>query len=262
MKISTTNSKKIIEYLAFCIGIILIGVLIQVIRLIKNDSALFPNVIDVLNCFSKLLGDSHTYLYIGNTLSQLLISIIISSFFGIALGALAGFNRIAEKVLKPFMILLRSLPMIILIVIIWIILNKDIVPVLGTTLVIVPIIYEATLQGIRNIEREYIDAYKIYSKTNPYILFKIHLPMISGYLKQAYSNAIGMGIKVVVTIGYVVGVKNSFGQEIVDSRILLDFDKIYAYGLLLIIMVSIFEFIPKLINLVYNKIKYKKEEVI
>ena len=54
---------------------------------------------------------------------------------------------------------------------------------------------------------------------------------------------------------------HSFGQEIVDSRMLLEFDKIYAYGLLLIIMVSLFELLPKLIALVYNKIKYKKEEV-
>lgn len=261
MKNSTTNSKKLTEYLAFCAGIILIGVIIQVLRIIKNDNTLFPNVWDVLVCFFRLLGDYHTYAYLGNTLLQLLYSIIIATVAGITLGSIAGFNKIVEKILKPFMILFRSLPMIILIVILWLIINKDVVPVLGTTLCIIPIIYEATLQGIRNIEKEYFDAYRLYSRTTPYILFRVHLPMISGYLKQAYTNAIGMGLKVIVTIGYVVGVKQSFGQEIVDSRILLEFDKIYAYGLLLIIMVSLFELLPKLIALVYNKIKYKKEEV-
>ncbi len=261
MKNSTTNSKKLTEYLAFCFGIILIGVIIQLFAIVKNDTALFPNVWDVLVCFFKLLGDGNTYIYFGNTLLELLLSIIIATIFGIGLGALAGFNKMIEKILKPFMILFRSLPMIILIVILWLIINKDVVPVLGTTLCIIPIIYEATLQGIRNIEKEYFDVYRLYSKTNLYILFRVHLPMISGYLKQAYSNAIGMGLKVIVTIGYVVGVKNSFGQEIVDSRILLEFDKIYAYGLLLIIMVSLFELLPKLISLVYNRIKYKKEEV-
>ena len=261
MKNSITNSKKTFEYLAFCFGIVLIGVLIQLLQFIKGDDVLFPSVGDVLSCFFKLLAEPYTYKFIGVTLLQLLASIVIATVVGIALGSIAGFNKIVEKILKPFMILFRSLPMIVLIVILWLILNKEYIPILGTSLVIIPIIYEATLQGIRHIEREYFDVYRLYSNTTPYILFRVHLPMISGYLKQAYTNAIGMGLKVIVTIGYVVGVRNSFGQEIVDSRMLLEFDKIYAYGLLLIIMVSLFELLPKLIALVYNKIKYKKEEV-
>lgn len=259
MKNSTTNSKKIIEYVAFCIGILLIGFVIQLLQIIKGDNNVFPTVGEVLACFFKLLGEAETYKSFLITILYVIASLAIASLIGISLGFIAGYHKIVEKILQPFMIFFRSLPMIILVVILMLILNKGSIPILACSLTIVPIIYEATKEGIKNIEKEYIDAYKIYSKTNLYIIFKVQIPMISGYFKQAYSNAIGMSIKVIVTVGYIVGLKNSYGQDIINSRVLLEFDKIYAYALLLILMVSLLELLPRLIAFVYKKIKYKEE---
>ncbi len=263
--ISTTqNSKKVIEYLSFVFGIILVCFLIQVLSWIKNDIVVFPSIIEVFSAFFKLLGDGNTYLYILYTLFALILAILISTILGLTLGVLAGVNKVVEQVLKPFMILFRSIPMIVLIVIIYLLVDNIIIPYITSILILTPIIYEAEKEGIKAIDRTYIDVYRLQSKFNLRVVFRVYLPMTSSYLKQAFSNMIGLGFKIIITVGYIAGVRNSFGLDLSMARQALEFDKLYAYALLFILIISIFELIPLFVSYIYNLVifKQKKEEKI
>lgn len=262
--ISTTqNSKKVIEYLSFVFGIILVCFLIQVLSWIKNDIVVFPSIIEVFSAFFKLLGDGNTYLYILFTLLALLLALIVSSIIGITLGIFAGINRIVEKILQPFMILFKSIPMIVLIVIIYLLVDNILIPYISTILILIPVIYEAEKEGIKSIDQTFIDVYRLQSKFNLRIAFRVYLPMTSGYLRQAFSNMIGLGFKIIITTGYIAGVRNSFGLDLAMARQSLEFDKIYAYALLFILIISIFELIPIFVSYIYNLIVFnqKKEKI-
>jgi ABC-type nitrate/sulfonate/bicarbonate transport system permease component len=49
------------------------------------------------------------------------------------------------------------------------------------------------------------------------VLWNVHLPLMTGYLKQAYISAVGMGLKMVVSTEYLVQTKNSLGKAINTS---------------------------------------------
>ena len=266
---STTASKRIQNLILFVVGVIIFLLLISLIGLIKNNPVVFPSIFDIFSSFFKLLGDGNTYKYIGITLLDFVIVISVSSILAIGFGILAGFNDIARGILKPFMIIFRSLPMVIIIVIIMLTIpnnNYRYVPIVSTTMALIPILYEATCEGIRRIDPFYNDVWRLNSKMNLKVITHVHLPLISGYLKQGFVNAIGFGIKMIVTTEFIAGVRNTLGVAIYNSRLDVEYSSIYAYALLLVLIVVFFEYIPFLIiklvkRVIDNKSKKKEKEI-
>ena len=265
--ISTTTSKKIKNLILFVAGILIIVLLITIIGLIKDNQVVFPSAIDILGSFFELFKDGKTYLFIGTTVLDFLIVIIVSSILGLGLGILSGFSDISKGLLKPFIICARSLPMVIIIVIIMLTIPNDnyrYVPIISTTIALIPILYESTCEGIRRIDSSYNDVWKLNSKLNMKVITHVHLPLISGYLKQAFVTAIGLGIKMIVTTEYIAGVRNTIGFAVFDSKSVVEYNKVYAYALMLILIVVLLEFIPfliiKLVKKIINNKKEKLEE--
>ena len=253
--ISTTTSKRIKNLILFVAGIIIILLLITIIGLINNNPIVFPSVWDIFGSFFKLLGDGNTYKYLGITILDFVIVLITSSIIGIGFGILSGFNDISKGILKPFMIVARSMPMVIIIVIIMLTIPNDnyrYVPIVSTTIALIPILYEAVSEGIRRIDSTYNDVWRLNSNLNPKVIMNVHLPLISGYLKQSFVNAIGLGIKMIVTTEFIAGVRNTLGVAIFDAKTQVEYSEIYAYGLLIVIIISIFELIPILFSYIYK----------
>ena len=47
-----------------------------------------------------------------------------------------------------------------------------------------------------------LDVYRMNSGFTLRVVFQVYLPLMAGYLRQAYVNAVGMGIKLAVTTEY------------------------------------------------------------
>ncbi|MBQ9009471.1 MAG: ABC transporter permease subunit [Clostridia bacterium] len=240
------RNKAIRETILFCSGIILLGCLIQAAGWMRNDRLVFPDVIEILRAFFRLLGEGQTYLKIGVTLRHLLEVMVVSGLIGIAVGLAEGLSDAVRTLLKPAMILLRSIPMIIMVVIVMVLTRYDRVPLIASSLFVIPIISEAVSEGCRSIEPELIDVYRLNSGFNLQVLTHVHLPLIAGYLRQAYANAVGMGLKLVVTTEYLVQTKNSLGKAVYSSSYFNEYQDIYAYALIMIVLVLLVGALPAL----------------
>lgn len=236
------------DTLVFFLGIILIGCLIQVAGQAKGDRIVFPGVIEILKAFFNLLGQKKTYLKMLVTLRHLVLAIILSSLIGITIGMLEGFSPFVRTLLRPSMILLRSIPMVIMVVVIMVMTRYERVPVIATSLFLIPLISEATCQGYLDLDPDLLDVYRLESKFNFKVLRLVHLPLMAGYLKQAYISAVGMGMKLIVSTEYLVQTRNSLGKAINSSSYFNEYQDIYAYALIMITMVMIVSEAPNLIG--------------
>ena len=228
----------------FCLGIILIGVLIQVFSTAKGDSVVFPSLLEILKSFFRLLVSKSTYLSIANSFFHLLAALFFSTVLGIFLGLLEGFFDFFQKFFRPLMMLLRSLPMIVAAIIIMVITKYEKVPYIAATIALLPLISEATSEGVRSIDSDLIDAYRLYSNFSPRILFTVYLPLMSGFFKQAYLNALGMGLKIVITSEYLVQAKNSLGKAVFTSAYFNEYAEVYAYALVMVLVIMILSALP------------------
>ena len=247
------NKQK--DTLAFVLGIILIGCLIQAAGWMKNDRLVFPNVIEILRAFFRLITEARTYTLIWTTLRHLLIALAVSTLIGIPLGLAEGFSDFIRTLFKPLMTLLRSIPMVVLVVIIMVLTKYERVPMIGTSLILIPIISEAACEGCRRIDPELVDVYRMYSDFCPQVFFSVYLPMMAGYLKQAYISSVGMGIKLVVSTEYLVQTKNSLGKAINSSIYFNEYQDIYAYALIMILLVVLVGELPVWLSRLQDKAK-------
>ena len=138
-------------------------------------------------------------------------------------------------------------------VIIMVLAKYEKVPLIATSLMLIPLISEATCEGFLRIEPEMIDVYRMNSGFSARVLFQVYLPLMAGYLKQAYVNAVGMGIKLAVTTEYLVQARDSLGKAVYSSAYFNEYAEIYAYALIMILLAVLVSEVPKWIGKAYAK---------
>ena len=230
---------KLKDTLTFCLGIVLIGVVVQAAGALKGDALVFPGVDEIMRAFFRLITAEKTYALIWTTMKHLIAAMAVSAVIGVALGMAMGMLPFLRKLLQPMMILLRSLPMVILIVIIMVVADYAHVPVLASSIVLVPMIAEAACEGCLRIDKEFIDVYRMNANFNGRVLFQVYLPLMAGYLRQAWVTAAGMGVKLAVSTEYLVQTKNSLGKAVHTSGYFNEYQDIYAYALVMILLVLV-----------------------
>ena len=93
--ISTTDYKtRIKNLILFVAGLLIAALIITIIGIIKNNSIIFPSLIDIFGEFFRLLGTGSTYKFIGITLVDFIIVMLLSTIIGMTLGTLSGMNSI------------------------------------------------------------------------------------------------------------------------------------------------------------------------
>ncbi len=238
------SRSKLQDMLTFCLGLVLIGAVLQAAGAVKGDRLVFPGVDEILRAFVRLIVTPQTYRLIATTLKHLIVSMAVSTVLGVSLGLLQGLCRFARQLLRPMMILLRSLPMIVLIVIVMVLVKYDKVPVIASSIILVPMIAEAACEGCLRIDPELIDVYRMNAGLNIRVLFRVYLPLMAGYLRQAYINAVGMGVKLAVSTEYLVQTRDSLGKAVHMSGYFNEYQDIYAYALLMILLVLLVSELP------------------
>ena len=108
--------------------------------------------------------------------------------------------------------------------------------------------YAATMiTNTPKIDPELIDVYRMNGGFGFQVALHVYLPLISGYLKQAFVNAAGMGLKVVVSAEYLVQTKDSLGKAVYSSAYFSEYAEIYAYALIMVFMVLLITEVPGLL---------------
>ena len=255
------RNKKIGEWAAFILGIGLILALIQAGNALQGRRPVFPSAEQTVRAFFELLSRKETYAEIGTTLAHAVKAIALSALIGTVMGLGEGLIPYLHALLRPLHALLRSMPMILLAMVMLMAtrFSKEWMPVLTGCMVLVPMISEAGYEGCTRIDRELIDVYRLDSRTSPRIILRVYLPMMSGYMKQAFVNACGMGMKVIVTAEYVVQIRDSLGKTVYDRVYAYEYPELFAYGLIMVLLVLLLTGVPAGIIRITGK--KKKSEV-
>lgn len=239
----TAILKKLNDSAISTISVIIIVIGWSIISVVENNPIVFPAPNVILSSMINLLLSAGTYAIIGTTLLRLIISLALSSALGIAIGLVAGINRRYEALMKPVVTLLRTIPIVTVIVIFWISVGYQNAPYVITFLMIFPIVYQATLSGVKEIQSEYLDVLKLESKVvNMQIIKEVYVPLIMPFIKTAFLQSLGLGFKVLVTAEFIVQAKGSIGYMIYLEKQNLNFHLVYSWTFMIVIVVLLIEY--------------------
>jgi glycine betaine/proline transport system permease protein len=168
-----------------------------------------------------------------DTASQVIVATAIAVVLGIAIGIWAAESRRVEKLLRPLLDTLQTLPQLVYIIPFIYLMPVSRVPgVVASVLYAVPVIIRLVTQGVRNVAPAAVEAAASFGATRAQLLAKVKVPLARDAIMLGVNQGIIMVLAVVV-IGGLVGSgalgdmvarglqRNEFGEGVVASLAIL-----------------------------------------
>jgi len=253
---ASTTKKKNHNYFYTTLGVIAIFLVWLVSSISVNNSLILPSITDTFKALFDILKDVSTYKIILFTFLRVLISLVLGVILGIILGLIAALNPWFNSLIKPSILVMRVTPVVSLILVFLIMFGsvKDtsFAPILIALLMIVPIVFEGVFEGIVNLDKDLVDVGRLDAPNRFSLVIHTYIPLINQEIKTAVIQSIGLGLKVMVMAEYISQSKTSIGRTLLEAKTFLNYDQVFAWTIILILLSVIIEGL--------SKINFKREE--
>lgn len=248
MNRSTLQNKRK-QYIFESIGILAIFLIWLFASILIDNNIVLPSITSTFTSLIEILGNGETYLIILFTLVRIIISLVIGIFFGVLFGVLSSQIKEFYYVLSPIIKIMRALPIASIILIILIMFGQNGIgdftfsPILVTTLLIIPIVFEAVYKGITNIDESLVYVARLYSTSKLNMITKSFIPLIRNEISIALAQSIGLSFKAMVMAEYISQTQKSIGFSLLNAKSWLEYPTVFAWTIILIILAMIVEMI-------------------
>jgi len=209
-----------------------------------------PNLV-IIKMF-ELLAKSSTYSIILSSFSRLFIAILFSFAAAVFIGTAASLNAGLESFMRPYVSSVRAIPVasMLIVVLLWI--GSKNAPIVICAMVVFPLFYEMILESIKNMEQSFLEVISMDSKFNFFVFRKVFVPAILNNLFISFIQSIGLGFKVLVMSELIAYTENSIGKKIYTSKLNLDIEGVFAWTIIIIVIVMIIEWTFRLVKKTYS----------
>jgi len=202
---------------------------------------LLPTPWQTLEAFGAILTERASLYAIGATALRLVVAMGVASAIGLGTGIAAGLVPDVYRFLRPVVTVLRTVPVISIVVIVLIVFGFESTPYAITFLMVFPILFQAAADGIRRIDPELVDVFKLEDGTLWGGLRHCYLPLLAADIRTALLQAAGLGVKVLVMAEYLAQTPRSIGNALYLAKVELDFGSVFAWTALLVLMAAAIE---------------------
>jgi NitT/TauT family transport system permease protein len=223
------NSNKFLPIFMFII-------LWQSVSILANTD-IFPSVVDILKSFFDHLLNKDLIHHLGITLQRVLISFIIAMIIGVFFGIIMGLFPEIDSFFDLFLIVGLNMPALVTIILcyIWFGLT-DFSAILAVIINKVPIVIVNIREGVKNIDKKYLDLAQIYEIPTKDLVSKIYLPQIYPYIMATTRLTISLVWKIVLVVE-LLGRSDGVGFQIALFFQNFDITSILAYSFTFIFIV-------------------------
>jgi glycine betaine/proline transport system permease protein len=194
-------------------------------------SGLRPAIVTLL--MIALIGFTNEWVPAMDTLSQVLVATVLTMALGIPLGVWAAESRRTQRVMRPILDVLQTLPQLVYIIPFIYLMPVSIVPgVIAGVLYATPVVIRLVEAGVREVSPYSVEAAGAFGATRLQTLLKVKIPLAREAIMLGVNQGMIMVLAVVVigglvgsgALGYDVaqGLQQSlFGQGVLASLAIL-----------------------------------------
>ena len=209
--------------------------------LIIGRDVYFPSPISVVTTFVRILTEQKTWVVIGWSTYRTVLAIILSAVLGVIVGTLSGLSRTLYDAINPLMVVLKSTPVVsvIIIAIIWF--RSTDVPIFSGFLMCFPIVFTSTAAGIRATDPKLVQMCAFYGVSRADRLKKLYLPSARPYINASVISIIGICWKAVAAAEVLSMPRLSIGANLFFAKTGLDPALLFAWTIIIVLLSFIFE---------------------
>ena len=222
--------------------IIFIWILIwQAVAGIINRPIFFVGPVDVCGALISQMQNADFWQTILQSSIRICGGFLLAFAVGSVVGIAVSHIRLLQEFLEPAMSLMQSVPVasFVILALIWI--GSENLAVLISFVVVVPVIYRNTLQGMAAADRNMLELTQVFEIGGWKKFLYIYRPALFPYIYSASRIAFGMAWKSGVA-AEVIGVPDfSIGEKLYMSKIYLSTAELFAWTLVIIVVSRVFE---------------------
>ncbi len=219
--------------------------------LLAGSPLILPPPEKVVIDFIKMISNSDFYMSIGITVLRGFAGFVIAFLFALLLGILAGLSPAFRAWFTPFLVIIRSTPVIsvILLALIWF--HTDTVPVFIAILTMFPILCNNIMDGIGTVDRGLVEMAHTYRVTNYRVVREVYLPGTLPFLFSGISSAMGFGWRAVIIGEVLAQPLHGIGTGMQLAQTYLMVSQVISWTVVAVLISMLFE---KLIRRIEDKV--------
>ena len=248
MNLFTTNKKELSKNkIQVALSCVILLFLWEIIALKIDNDIYLPTVGQVFISIKEIILDERFIINIFSTITRCILSFILTLITAFMLSIISNSFNLFKNFLIPIISLARSIPNMVLIVLTLIWFNKESAPYIVVFIMVFPVLYDAILSSIKNIDKSILEMASLYKISKKDKILKIYLPSIKFSLISILSSTISLGFKIVIA-GEVYGQPlYGIGAMIQSEKVNFNTRAIFAWIIIIVIISSLLNIVEKLI---------------
>lgn len=171
--------------------------------------------------------------------------------FSTVLAILSNKFKLIDDLLKPLMLSIKTIPVASFIILVLLWFSSSDLSVVISFMMVLPVIYTNTLQGIKSTDNELIEMSKVFNFSLIKKIKYVYLFQVYPYFKSGVLIALGLAFKSGIAAEVIGLPKNSIGEQIYNAKIYINTVDLFAWTLVVVLLSLIFE---KSITWLFDKI--------
>lgn len=234
------------RYIFLVISIFAILLIWKVVSLLVGAEIILPSPEKTVIKTITLFGEPEFYSALGSTVLRGLAGFFISACLGVAVGLASGSNSTVRILISPILSVIRTTPVmsVVLIALIWF--HSSLVPVFVTLLIAFPIICGNVIEGVRGVDKKLLEMASVFNVRREKVVRELIVPSLFPYLIAGASTALGITWKVVVAAEILSRPAQAIGSSLWEAKIRLETAEVFAWTAAAIVLSGLSEAVFRL----------------
>ena len=213
----------------------------QVMSLVINNQILFAGPYETIKALISLGASGGFWFSLLSTTLRIIGGFLAGSVIGMILAYVSYKVSLFGDIISPFISVIKSIPVASFVILLLIWFGAPLLAFYVTALVVFPMIYLNTYEGLCATDRKLLEMAKIFRMKDSAVIRHIYLPSLKPFLAGAFKLACGMAWKSGIAAEVIARPLNSIGNNIYLSKIYIDTAELFAWTFMAILLAFLFE---------------------
>lgn len=213
----------------------------QILAMCVDNFLLVVTPLQALRALFLLAGQAEFWQSAFGSLWRIALGFLLGAVLALLLAAVSYRYKIAEEVLRPFMVFCKAVPVAVFAVLLLIWWGSSMLAVSICFLVVFPNIYLNTLEGLKSADRELLEMAEVFRLPFDTRFFYIYRPALKPFLLSAFQLSLGMCWKSGVAAEVIGTPIHSIGGALYLAKIYLDTAELFAWTAVIVVLSVFFE---------------------